>query len=65
VEAILARLGLPTSAAAGELAASWPFVASDKKRLGDEIRFPVVTEVGTCEIVRVKLDDLRRAALAQ
>jgi shikimate kinase/3-dehydroquinate synthase len=58
---LFARLGLPIEPASGELAASWAFVASDKKRTGDEVRLPIVTSAGASRLERVRIDALRRA----
>ena len=57
-------LGLPETLDRGELEASWPFVAADKKRGGDSLRLPVVTEAGHAEVRRVSLPELKRALLA-
>jgi shikimate kinase/3-dehydroquinate synthase len=58
---LLARLGLPTETAAGELTSAWAFVATDKKRVGTAIRLPVVTAAGTAHVERVELDAARKA----
>lgn len=60
-EALLAALGLPTRVEAAELSASWPFVASDKKRAHGALRLPVVTGAGETTLERVAADVLRRA----
>ncbi len=60
-EALLAALGLPTRAETAEIAASWPFVASDKKRAHGALRLPVVTGEGRARLERVTVDGLRRA----
>jgi shikimate kinase/3-dehydroquinate synthase len=57
-------LGLPGNLDIGELEASWPFVATDKKRGGDALRLPVVTGAGHAEVRRVTLPELKRALLA-
>jgi shikimate kinase/3-dehydroquinate synthase len=62
-EALLRRLGLPTSASRAEIEAAWPFVASDKKRGRDAIRLPVITSPGVSRVERVPLSDLRAALL--
>jgi shikimate kinase/3-dehydroquinate synthase len=62
-EALLAALGLPTRISREDLAASWPFVANDKKRGRDAIRLPVVTAAGESHVERVALRDLREALL--
>ncbi len=61
--ALLSSLGLPTFVERAEMAAAWPFVGSDKKRAGDTLRLPVVTEVGCAEVRRVRIQDLRAALL--
>jgi 3-dehydroquinate synthetase len=61
---LLERLGLPTTAPHAELAASWPFVASDKKRAMARIRLPVVTAAGEARVLPIPLDELRSAVLA-
>lgn len=61
VSSLLTALGLPTRVEAAELAASWPFVASDKKRSHGAVRLPVVTGEGTSHIERVSFATLHRA----
>jgi shikimate kinase/3-dehydroquinate synthase len=61
--ALLSALGLPARVDRGELAASWPFVGSDKKRAGGAVRLPVVTGAGECHVERVRLEALRGAVL--
>jgi shikimate kinase/3-dehydroquinate synthase len=61
--ALFSALGLPTVATREELAASWPFVANDKKRERDTIRLPVVTGAGESRVERVALTTLRDALL--
>ncbi len=63
-EAIFAALGLPTRVDHGELAASWPFVANDKKRTRDAVKLPVVTGPGESHVERVDLSRLKGAVLA-
>jgi 3-dehydroquinate synthetase len=60
---LLAALGLPNAPAKAEVSASWPFVASDKKRANAHIRLPVVSAVGEAHVERVLERDLRRAVL--
>jgi shikimate kinase / 3-dehydroquinate synthase len=62
---LLGRLGLPSSAPAAEIAAAWSFVASDKKRVGDSVRLPVVTDAGAARIERVSLATLRSHVVRQ
>jgi shikimate kinase/3-dehydroquinate synthase len=61
--ALLASLGLPTRVDHAELAASWPYVTSDKKRDRDAVKLPVVTGAGQARIERVTFAALRDAAL--
>ncbi len=61
VEALLARLGLPTRVSRAEVAAAWPFVASDKKKDASFVKLPVVTRFGEGRVERVRLEDLRAA----
>ncbi len=61
--ALFAALGLPTHVDRAELAASWPFVASDKKRSRDAMSLPVVTGPGRSHVARVELAALREAVL--
>ena len=61
VEDLLARLGLPTRAEPSEVAAAWPFVASDKKKDASALKLPVVTAWGAGRVDRVALEDLRAA----
>jgi shikimate kinase/3-dehydroquinate synthase len=62
-EALLAALGLPTRTSPDDLVASWPYVARDKKRGRDAIRFPVVTAAGESHVERVGLTELRAALI--
>jgi shikimate kinase/3-dehydroquinate synthase len=62
-EGILRHLGLPTHVPKGELAAAWPFVASDKKRVKSSVRLPIVKGPGEAHVSPVPLADLRRAIL--
>lgn len=48
IEALLRRLGLPVSVSAETVAAALPFLASDKKRVGDIVRFVLVASPGHC-----------------
>jgi 3-dehydroquinate synthetase len=59
--ALFAALGLPTRRDPAELAASWPYVGSDKKRLGQTVRVPAVIAAGQARLERVPLETLRRA----
>jgi 3-dehydroquinate synthetase len=60
---LLSSLGLPTRVEASELAASWPYVASDKKRTGSMLRLPVVTAAGEAHVERLRVDALHVAVL--
>ena len=60
---LFAALGLPVRADASDMAASWPFVANDKKRTRDAVRLPIVTAPGRSRVETVSLADLRRALL--
>jgi shikimate kinase/3-dehydroquinate synthase len=62
--ALFASLGLAVDVPHAELVASWPFVASDKKRIRGALRLPVVTAAGVSHVERVSLKDLERAVLA-
>jgi 3-dehydroquinate synthetase len=61
--ALFASLGLPTEVDAAELAGSWSFVGSDKKRDGDAVKLPVVMAPGRADVKRVGLEALRHAVL--
>ncbi len=62
-EALFKALGLPTHVERAELAASWPFVSSDKKRTRDAMRLPIVTGAGISHVERVELAALKGAVL--
>jgi shikimate kinase/3-dehydroquinate synthase len=61
--ALLGALGLPVAVGHDDLAAAWPFVFSDKKRSGDSVRLPVVTQAGEARLEKVRVADLRTAVL--
>jgi shikimate kinase / 3-dehydroquinate synthase len=61
---LLEALALPAHVEHSDLAASWPYVGSDKKRGRDAIRLPVVTGPGASHVERVPLAALRDALLA-
>ena len=65
VRTLLARLRLPTDASPGELAAAWPFVAHDKKRLGGSVSLPLPLRVGEASVVSVALGDIARTMCAE
>ncbi len=60
---LFSRLGLPSAPSRSEIAASWSFVAADKKRVMTRIRLPVVVSPGVARIERISLDSLREAIL--
>lgn len=62
--ALLSRLGLPTRATEADLSAAWRHTATDKKRVGAMVRWPVVTRVGAAHVHRVALESLREAVFA-
>jgi 3-dehydroquinate synthetase len=53
-------LGLPTRVEFSELAASWPHVGADKKRVSGALRLPVVAGPGEARLERVTLEALRQ-----
>ncbi len=59
--ALLSRLGLPTQVSRDELVAAWKHTATDKKRAGASLRWPVVTGVGAARVHRLPLEALRDA----
>ena len=59
--AVLSSLGLPTDVDRADLAASWPYVATDKKRFGMAVRLPVVVAPGESRVERVGLETLHVA----
>jgi 3-dehydroquinate synthetase len=58
---LLARFGLPTTAAKEEIGAAWPFVLTDKKRSEASVKLPAVRGRGLGTVESVSLADLRRA----
>ncbi len=58
---LLGALGLPTHVDPAEVAASWPFVAADKKRAGDAIKIAVVTAAGAAHVERIPIGVLHDA----
>jgi 3-dehydroquinate synthase len=52
---VLESLGLRTEATPQELARAKPFLASDKKRRGAQVRLPLPAGVGTCRVHAVPL----------
>jgi shikimate kinase/3-dehydroquinate synthase len=58
---LLAALGLPTQVPPSDLAAAWPYVAADKKRARDTVRFGVVCGAGDARVEKVTLTKLRDA----
>ena len=61
--ALFAALGLPTHVETAELAASWPFVFTDKKRTKDAVKLPVVTAAGKSHVEKVALARLHDAVV--
>jgi shikimate kinase/3-dehydroquinate synthase len=61
---LFARLGLPSAPTRAQVAASWSFVASDKKRVRSLVRAPVVTSAGEGRVERIEIAALREAILA-
>jgi shikimate kinase/3-dehydroquinate synthase len=61
--ALLEALGLPALVEGAALHAAWPFVSSDKKRVRDAVKLPVVLAPGEARIERVELGALRGAVL--
>ena len=62
--ALFVSLGLAVVVPRAELLASWPFVASDKKRVRGALRLPVVTAAGVAHVERIPLPDLERVLRA-
>ena len=60
---VLSSLGLPFHVDASVVAASWHYVAADKKRAGKLVRLPVVSAAGVARLERVRLETLREAVL--
>jgi shikimate kinase / 3-dehydroquinate synthase len=60
---LLAALELPTNVASTDVMAAWPYVAADKKRSRDAVRFAVVTEAGVSHIERLPMADLKDALM--
>ena len=61
--ALLSSLGLPSRVDPVDLTSAWPYVGSDKKRVGSAVRLPVVTSPGQSRLERVRLDALHGALL--
>jgi 3-dehydroquinate synthetase len=59
--ALLSKLGLPTRATRSDLANAWRHTATDKKRAGATLRWPVVTRAGEAHVHRLAIDSLRQA----
>jgi shikimate kinase/3-dehydroquinate synthase len=60
---LLTQLGLPATPTRAEVASSWSFVASDKKRVLTRIRVPVVEVAGSSRLESLSIDALRDAVL--
>jgi shikimate kinase/3-dehydroquinate synthase len=63
MQALLARLGLPTDLDRHLDARAMTFLGSDKKRKGGRVRFIVPSEPGQTEIVPLSADEIARLAL--
>ncbi|WP_394844595.1 3-dehydroquinate synthase [Pendulispora brunnea] len=63
IRTLLKRFHLPTEIAAADLAASFRFVGSDKKRRGNRIRIPFASGPGESVVKDVTSDELRQAVL--
>lgn len=61
---LLRGLGLPTAVSRQELAAAFPFVASDKKRTTSRLRLPVVKALGESSVEVVEIAAFREAVLS-
>jgi shikimate kinase/3-dehydroquinate synthase len=60
---LLVALELPTEVATADVVAAWPYVAADKKRAGDAVRFAVVTGAGVSHIEHLPLAALKSAVM--
>jgi shikimate kinase/3-dehydroquinate synthase len=60
---LLSTLGLPTQVSSSDVAAAWSYVAADKKRARDTVRFGVVCNAGEARVERIALARLRDAIL--
>jgi 3-dehydroquinate synthase len=60
---LLSALGLPTSVSPGDLSAAWTYVAADKKRSRDTVRFGVVRSAGEARVETIPLASLKQATL--
>jgi shikimate kinase / 3-dehydroquinate synthase len=61
VRALLERLELPTRISNSELAPTWEYMASDKKRVAATLQLPVVRTIGTTSVEVVDMRDFRDA----
>lgn len=64
VEALLARLGLPTDIASEPLEASLKLIGHDKKRAGKAVRFIVAKAAGEVETIDLELSSLQALTLS-
>jgi shikimate kinase / 3-dehydroquinate synthase len=62
-KALFERLGLPTDASEQDVAAAWPFVLSDKKRVATTLKLPVVTTIGEGSVARLAIEALHDAVV--
>jgi shikimate kinase / 3-dehydroquinate synthase len=60
---LLEALGLVTHVAGSDVAASWGYVAADKKRSLGGVRFVVVSEAGVCRVERLSIAELEAAVV--
>lgn len=58
---LLARLGLPDTAAKADLERASALLGSDKKKVGLELKLPIVTAPGKAIVKRVRIDALASA----
>ncbi len=59
--ALFEALGLPAKVSAEDLASAWRYVSGDKKRTGNKLKLPVVTDAGASHVEKVDLGELRAA----
>lgn len=58
---LFSRLGLSTQVTRADLASAWRHTATDKKRAGAALRWPVVMQMGEGRVHRLPLEALREA----
>jgi shikimate kinase / 3-dehydroquinate synthase len=59
--ALFTAFGLPTRVPAGDVAAAFPFVMSDKKRTRSAVKLPIVTRIGEGAVAPIEIETLRSA----